>query len=213
MKITRSEIGTIDFLSQDRKTCVIRGWSKSVMEKCGVFDNPMHFPVKGAVLWAQAIRERKPLIVNDYAVPHPAKRDYPQGHVELSHILSVPVSMAIKADRELPRFPLVMSTPSGEPKVVLPDFVLGVNCIIIKPMICKSLVQVVAGSSVSGPAGAVPLEKGGFRGVSGVARRNPPAPLPKGRVLLAGPGLGAVLAEGRGTAFQRRRISRWVNTF
>ena len=30
-------------------------------------------------------------MINDYSVSHPAKKGYPQGHVELSRILSVPV--------------------------------------------------------------------------------------------------------------------------
>lgn len=42
-------------------------------------------------LRAEAVRQRQPVIINDYRQPHPQKRGYPEGHVEIRRFLSVPV--------------------------------------------------------------------------------------------------------------------------
>jgi GAF domain-containing protein len=69
----------------------IRGWSKTVMEECGVGAHPDHFPVAQGGIWAEAVRERKPIIVNDYSKPHSAMRGYSEGHMELTRFMSVPI--------------------------------------------------------------------------------------------------------------------------
>ena len=91
LKITKSRVGLLALISDDGKTCVIHGWSRTVMKECGITDEPMHFPVEGGGLWAKAVREGRPVIVNDYSAPHPAKKGYPKGHIELSRIMSVPL--------------------------------------------------------------------------------------------------------------------------
>jgi PAS domain S-box-containing protein len=42
-------------------------------------------------LWGEAVRQRKAVITNDYAAPHPAKKGCPTGHVPLRRHLNVPV--------------------------------------------------------------------------------------------------------------------------
>jgi PAS domain S-box-containing protein len=108
-RITRSKIGIIDFLDDDDLGYTVRGWSRSVMEECSMVDKPAHFPLEGAGLWAQAIRERRPIIVNDYSSPHSGKKGYPEGHVELHRMLSIPVfdgnrivAVAVVANKEEP---------------------------------------------------------------------------------------------------------------
>jgi signal transduction histidine kinase len=47
--------------------------------------------VSDAGLWGEAVRQRVPVIVNDYASPHPHKRGIPEGHVPLSRHMNIPV--------------------------------------------------------------------------------------------------------------------------
>ena len=53
-------------------------------------DKPCEFPISKSGIWAEAIRRREPLILNNYASNHPAKIGLPSGHVKLSKLLVVP---------------------------------------------------------------------------------------------------------------------------
>lgn len=44
-----------------------------------------------AGIWAEPLRQRKPIIVNDFSQPHPLKRGLPAGHAPLARLMSVPV--------------------------------------------------------------------------------------------------------------------------
>ncbi len=107
IRITRSKIGSINFLNEDESIAKIHGWSRSVMEKCAVADPPVHFPIAEAGVWAEAVRKREPIIINDYSEPHPAKKGYPKGHMRLTRLMSAPifdrnriVAVALLANKE-----------------------------------------------------------------------------------------------------------------
>ncbi len=89
--LTRSEIGFIGFVNDQNDKLDIHSWSLHAMEQCAVVDRPFHFPIIEAGIWAEAVRRREPFIVNDYAAPHPAKKGYPDGHVALRRLVSIPV--------------------------------------------------------------------------------------------------------------------------
>jgi two-component system phosphate regulon sensor histidine kinase PhoR len=50
-----------------------------------------HFPISEAGIWADPIRQRKPVIIDDYSVQIPHKKGVPEGHVEIKRFLGVPV--------------------------------------------------------------------------------------------------------------------------
>ena len=96
VKLTKSKIGFLGFVSDDESAVNIHAWSQSAMQECAVVDKPMVFQMKEAGLWGEAVRRREPIVVNDYAASAPAKRGYPAGHVPVSRFLAIPVF-----DREL----------------------------------------------------------------------------------------------------------------
>jgi PAS domain S-box-containing protein len=89
--LTASQVGFLGFLNENMTILTMQAWSSNVVEQCGVEGDSAHFPVEGAGLWAEAIRERQPVIVNDYHAFHPAKKGVPEGHIELRRFMSVPV--------------------------------------------------------------------------------------------------------------------------
>ncbi len=91
LKLTGSPVGAIMFLTDDRKDLIITCRSARTEEECAVTTEPKQFPVKEAGVWAQAVRERKPMIINDYSASHEQKIGLPPGHVELSRVMSIPV--------------------------------------------------------------------------------------------------------------------------
>lgn len=88
--ITGSCISFIHFVNEDEKTIELVAWSRRTLEKyChAAFDR--HYPVEKAGIWADALRERRAVVINDYA-SHPNKHGLPEGHSELVRLISVPV--------------------------------------------------------------------------------------------------------------------------
>jgi len=90
-RMTESSLAFIGTMTPDETVMDIIAWSATVMEDCRVASAPLHFPVEKAGLWADAIREHRPKIVNDYSAPHSGKKGVPKGHVKISRFLSLPV--------------------------------------------------------------------------------------------------------------------------
>ena len=91
VRLTESEIGFLGFMNETETELTIHAWSKHVMEECSIIQKSIHFPIEGSGLWGEAVRERAPFILNDYSLPHPGKKGYPKGHVELIRFMVVPV--------------------------------------------------------------------------------------------------------------------------
>ncbi len=91
IKITRSRFAFVGFMNEDESIMSVDNWSTETMEQCAIAEQPMRFPIAEAGLWGEPVRQRKPVIVNDYDAPDPAKRGLPQGHVPVERFLGVPV--------------------------------------------------------------------------------------------------------------------------
>ena len=91
IRLTKSTIGYLAFISEDETLMTIDRWSKSVMQECAVVDRPMVYSVASAGLWGEAVRQRRPVVTNDYAAPNPRKKGCPKGHVKVVRHMNVPV--------------------------------------------------------------------------------------------------------------------------
>jgi len=107
VSVTRSKMGFLGFMSDDESVSTIHAWSKGVMQECAVLDRRRVFPVAEAGLWGEVVRQRKPIVVNDYAGLETWKHGYPEGHVEVSRFLGIPVfdgerivAVAVVANKE-----------------------------------------------------------------------------------------------------------------
>jgi PAS domain S-box-containing protein len=91
VRITQSEIGYLAFLNDDETVLTMHSWSKQAMKECAIIDKPIQYVVTETGLWGEAVRQRRPVITNDYAAPNPAKKGHPQGHVPVRRHMNVPV--------------------------------------------------------------------------------------------------------------------------
>ncbi len=91
VRLTQSQIGYLAFMNEDETVLTMHAWSKTAMAQCAVIDKPIVYPVETTGLWGEAVRQRKPVITNDYAAPNPAKKGYPEGHVHVTRHMNVPV--------------------------------------------------------------------------------------------------------------------------
>jgi GAF domain-containing protein len=69
----------------------IHRWSRDAMAECAIIEKPIKYPIVEAGLWGECIRQRKPLLINDYDEPHPGKKGFPMGHVPIHRLLVIPV--------------------------------------------------------------------------------------------------------------------------
>jgi PAS domain S-box-containing protein len=89
--LTHSKIGFVGFLDEDESVYTLHAVSKDVVKECNVIGDPLQWHVVDAGIWADAIRERKTLFVNDYSKPHPRKKDFPPGHPYVERFMVVPI--------------------------------------------------------------------------------------------------------------------------
>jgi len=92
VNLTESDIGYIAFLKEDETLLTLHTWSKHAGKPLDMDgENPV-FRVEETGLWAEAVRKRDTVIINDYEkFKSPDKKGYPQGHDRISRVMSLPV--------------------------------------------------------------------------------------------------------------------------
>ena len=69
IRLTGSTIGYLALMNDDESVLTMQYWSKSAMAQCGVIDKPIVYPVEKTGLWGEAVRQRAPVITNNYVAP------------------------------------------------------------------------------------------------------------------------------------------------
>jgi PAS domain S-box-containing protein len=90
-KLTESKISFYHILAGDQKRLTLTAWSTRTEKKyCDIKLLGGHCDIDRAGVWGDCVRERKPVIHNDYkSLPH--KKGLPDGHVDLLRQLAVPI--------------------------------------------------------------------------------------------------------------------------
>ena len=91
LELTGSRYGYIYHYSEQTRQFVLNTWSSEVMDECAVKGAPEVYELEKTGIWGEVVRQRKPIVLNDFHAPHPLKRGYPEGHVPLVNFMSVPV--------------------------------------------------------------------------------------------------------------------------
>lgn len=88
---TGSVIGFYHFLDADQETVLLQMWSTNTIRKmCSAEGKDSHYNIAQAGVWVDCIRERRPIIHNDYAsLPH--RKGLPPGHAPIHRELVVPI--------------------------------------------------------------------------------------------------------------------------
>lgn len=89
--LTSSAISFIHFVNDGEKTIELVTWSHRTLQKyCHATSYDTHYPVSNAGIWADALREHKVIVVNDYP-SFLNKKGLPMGHAPLHRFVSLPV--------------------------------------------------------------------------------------------------------------------------
>ena len=90
--ITGSSIGFFHFIAHEQNALSLQAWSTNTLQNmCKAEGNGQHYPMDMAGVWADAVREKKSIIHNDYPIlMH--RKGLPAGHAEIKRELVIPVN-------------------------------------------------------------------------------------------------------------------------
>lgn len=90
-RLSSSTIGFFHLINPDEQTIQLVAWSTKTRKHCFIpKGSDRHYPVEKAGVWVDCLRERKPIIHNDYTnLAH--KKGLPEGHVPVLRELVVPI--------------------------------------------------------------------------------------------------------------------------
>jgi PAS domain S-box-containing protein len=94
IRLTESSIGYIYHYAEETGEFILNSWSKGVLDACAVMEPQTRYQLDKTGIWGEAVRQRKPIIVNDFTSPNPLRKGYPHGHVPLSRFMTIPVFAA-----------------------------------------------------------------------------------------------------------------------
>lgn len=91
LRLTESGYGYIYLYDEAAQSFTLNSWSGLVMDDCRVADKKTRYALDETGYWGEVVRQRNPIIVNDFHLPSPLHKGYPPGHVEIRRFLSVPI--------------------------------------------------------------------------------------------------------------------------
>ena len=95
-RITGSTISFFSLINEDQTTLSIQAWSTGTSGACYMADGKdVHYNITDAGVWGDSVRERKPVVHNDYQSLSD-KKGLPGGHVPLTRELVIPITRNYK---------------------------------------------------------------------------------------------------------------------
>jgi PAS domain S-box-containing protein len=91
ISLTKSKYGLLALSDEDGSGLTVRSCSRATVEECTLGEKERLRSLPNVGLWGEAVRQRRPIIVNDYAAPNPLKKGCPEGHIEIRRFLCIPV--------------------------------------------------------------------------------------------------------------------------
>ncbi|HEY5999128.1 MAG TPA: GAF domain-containing protein [bacterium] len=91
LALTGSRYGYIYRYDEGKRVFTLNSWSRDVMADCAVASPKTCYELDRTGIWGEAVRQRRPILINDFEAEHPLKKGYPEGHVALRRYLTVPV--------------------------------------------------------------------------------------------------------------------------
>lgn len=74
LELTQSKIGYIYHYHESSEEFTLNTWSKDVMKECSIAEPQTVYQLEKTGIWGEAVRQRQPIVVNDFEAPNPLKR-------------------------------------------------------------------------------------------------------------------------------------------
>jgi PAS domain S-box-containing protein len=91
--LTDSPIGFFHFVEPDQRTLSLQAWStRTLKEMCTAEGKGQHYDIDQAGVWVDCVRQKRPVIHNDYAsLPASRRKGLPQGHAPVVREMVFPI--------------------------------------------------------------------------------------------------------------------------
>lgn len=91
LKLTESQYGFIYLYNEETQEFTLSTWTNGVLEDCSVVEKSTNYQLEKTGFWGEVVRQKSPMINNNFLSPHPLKKGFPEGHVKLRNFMSIPV--------------------------------------------------------------------------------------------------------------------------
>jgi len=91
INLTKSKDGYIAFVNENEKTATLYSCSAKGTKECNIKNPSRVFDLDSMGLWGEPIRQRSPIVTNNYTTTNYFKKGYPQDHVPLSRHMGIPL--------------------------------------------------------------------------------------------------------------------------
>jgi len=91
IRLTGSKIGYINHYNEENEQFTLSAYSADVMKECSISEVKNRYALSQAGIWDDAVRQREPIILNDFQAANPQKKGFPEGHAVLYRYLIIPV--------------------------------------------------------------------------------------------------------------------------
>jgi len=92
INLTESKIGYVYFYNEDRSEFELYSVSRDVTKECLIADRQTCIELEKSGIWGEVVRQRKPIIVNDFPSCNPLLKWYPDGHNHLHKFMTLPIA-------------------------------------------------------------------------------------------------------------------------
>jgi diguanylate cyclase (GGDEF)-like protein/PAS domain S-box-containing protein len=89
-RLTKSKVSFLHILSHDERDIATSAWGSETEAYYCKAEQKLHNPIEGAEIWADCVRTRKAVVVNDYAKEQ-GQKGLTDGRYELKRFISVPI--------------------------------------------------------------------------------------------------------------------------
>jgi len=91
VRLTESKVGWIGFVGEAEASLSVHEWPETDSQGSGAGSGPLHLPVENADIFADAIREKRVVVINDYLCSDPYMCGYLERHGPLARVMIVPI--------------------------------------------------------------------------------------------------------------------------
>jgi PAS domain S-box-containing protein len=91
IRLTGSKVAYLYHYDEEKNLFVLDTWAEEMMKQGGTAHPHSLSELHKTGIWDEALRHRKPIVVNDFKAPNALKTGYPDVHVELHNAMIVPV--------------------------------------------------------------------------------------------------------------------------
>jgi PAS domain S-box-containing protein len=89
--LTKSKYGLLALLNGDGSVLTVRSCPGAAVEECALDEKQKPHSLPSVGLWEEAVRQRRPIIVNDYLAANSLKQGCPEGRIDILRFMSIPV--------------------------------------------------------------------------------------------------------------------------